>query len=194
MKSLDWLKKRITLKNIWWVILVGAGLYFMFERFCAFKSGVATPFDIIIFLVWICLLLMPFFQEIDMFGVKLKKEINSLKGELKDQIISLRSEMLSISIKNQVSQETNFNVNWGVGQKSEQIIFEKEKVAPEKTEEKKPVEVHGGEITQKAEEAPITETRKEGELEITEDTLKVLSTLWIHQQQYSPKIWMFTVV
>jgi hypothetical protein len=204
MKPTDWLMKRITLKNIWWVILVGAGSYFMFKRFCPFKSGTATPFDFIIFLVWICLLLMPFFQEIDIFGVKLRKEINSLKGELKEQIINLRSEMLSISIKNQVSQETNFNVNWNVAPESENIGLKKilEEIHKEVTktkeivpEEKKTVdlEVQGAEITFKGEAAPVTEIIKEEELELSEDALRVLSTLWIHQQKYSPKIWMFTV-
>ena len=204
MNPPDWLKKRITLKNIWWVILVGAGSYFMFKRFYPFKSGTATTFDFIIFLVWICLLLMPFFQEIDIFGVKLKKEINSLKGELKEQIINLRSEMLSISIKNQVSQETNLNMNWNVAPESEKLELKKiqeeihkalgktKEIVPE---EKKLVdlEVQGAEITFKGEAAPVTEIRKEEELELSEDALRVLSTLWIHQQQYSPKIWTFTM-
>ncbi len=189
--------KNIKFKNIWWGILVTLGLIYAIFGFPAFKLGSTTSVDVFIFVIWICLLLLPLFQEIDIFGIKLKKEVDSLKSEMKEQIINLRSDMLSISIKNQVTQQTNL-VFWGVGQKPEPII----------DKEKRVVETHLGiPRMQKIkvntedfmrEEGIITameekEPENKKELEITQDALKVLSTLWNHQQQYYPRIWTFAV-
>lgn len=49
--------------------------------------------DIIIFLIWIALLLVPIFEEIGLFGIKLKREIQDLKTDLTGQILSLRTEV-----------------------------------------------------------------------------------------------------
>jgi len=59
-------------------------------RFKAFMSGEATAIDIVVFLVGVALFLTPLFQEVNILGVKLKREIETLKTEVKDQILNLR--------------------------------------------------------------------------------------------------------
>jgi hypothetical protein len=63
-----------------------------------------SPFDIILFLVWIALLLSPIFSQVSLFGVTLRKELNALRSEVKDQLINLRSE-----IQTSVALQAQFN-------------------------------------------------------------------------------------
>lgn len=78
-------------KIIWWILLLGIVTYFMSQRYNSLANGSATQMDIFIFLIWISLLLVPLFQEVSFFGIKLKKEIDSLKSDVKEQIVNLRS-------------------------------------------------------------------------------------------------------
>lgn len=51
------------------------------------------------------LLLLPLFQEFDILGIKLKKEVADLKSEMNEQIFSIRSEMHSIGVNTNVSPQ-----------------------------------------------------------------------------------------
>lgn len=93
-------------KIIWWVLLLGIVTYFLSQRYNSFINGSATSMDIFIFLIWISLLLVPLFQEVSFFGIKLKKEIDSLKSDVKEQIINLRSEIQSsIDVRTQINPQ-----------------------------------------------------------------------------------------
>ena len=62
------------LKIVWWLSLVCFFAYLLFERYDSIINGVATAIDIIIFLIFIALLIIPLFQEVNIFGVGFKKE------------------------------------------------------------------------------------------------------------------------
>lgn len=89
MKIPNWLK------IIWWVLLVGFFAYLLSQRYDSIMSGAATATDIVIFLILIALLAIPLFQEVSLFGVSFKKEIENLKSEFEKQIISLKSVIQS---------------------------------------------------------------------------------------------------
>ena len=78
------MKLSTRLRVIWWFFLVGVLTYLVLQRFNSFVSGSASPMDILVFLIWISLLLVPLFQEVSLFGVNLTKEIDSLKSDLKE--------------------------------------------------------------------------------------------------------------
>jgi hypothetical protein len=80
-------------KIIWWGILVGLLTYLVSQRFSSFMSGVSNATDILIFVIWIALLVAPLFQEVTFFGVKLKREIDDLRTEFRNQIFNLRSDI-----------------------------------------------------------------------------------------------------
>ncbi len=83
-------------KIIWWIailILVGIILY---SRIEAIFSGNYIPGDVFLLLLFIALLLVPIFTEIDFFGVvKLKKEIEDLKNEIHINFGEIKNEIKS---------------------------------------------------------------------------------------------------
>lgn len=80
------------LQYLWWVILVTSLTYFFIsDVYGRVASGSATTMDTIIFVVWLALLLVPLFQEVDLFGVRLRSEIESMKNDVREQILNLRS-------------------------------------------------------------------------------------------------------
>lgn len=83
------------IKRIWWLVLVIIMTIFIALRYDALLGGTATVMDVIIFLIWISLLIVPLFREVNIFGVNLKKEIDSLKTETSEQISNLRSDIIN---------------------------------------------------------------------------------------------------
>ena len=75
----------------WFLLVLALLTYLVISKWSVYLNGTATPFEIIIFLIWVALLFAPLFREVSFFGVSLKNEIDSLKGE----IINLKYEMHS---------------------------------------------------------------------------------------------------
>jgi len=71
MKIPNWVK------IVWWILLVGFFAYLFSQRYYFIMIGTTTATDIIIFLVLIALLVIPLFQEVNIFGVGLKKEVDT---------------------------------------------------------------------------------------------------------------------
>jgi len=102
MKLTDWVK------IVWWLILLGFFAYLLSQRFEAIMQGVASAFDIVIFLILIALATIPLFQEVDFFGVRLKKEIDTLRTEFKEHIVNLRSDIQNtINMRTEISPHIN---------------------------------------------------------------------------------------
>ena len=97
-------------KISWWIILLAVVTFFIIKRFDSIINGSASPADIFIFLIWVSLLLVPLFQEISFFGVKLKKEMDGLKSYVREQMINIRSEIQnSVDVRTQISPRIYFN-------------------------------------------------------------------------------------
>ncbi len=103
MKIPNWLK------IIWWFLLAGFFAYLVSQRYDSIVSGSATATDIVIFLILIALLTIPLFQEVSLFGLSFKKEIDKLKTEFKEQIINLRSDIQTINMKAEISPQIYLN-------------------------------------------------------------------------------------
>ena len=93
------------LKISWWVVLTATlSVLLGVFRLDALAGGDATAFDIVAFAIWVALLLVPLFQEVDIFGVKLKQQIDQLASQVRAEITGLRSEIQS-------TNNMNANVN-----------------------------------------------------------------------------------
>lgn len=91
-------------KILWWLLLLVIVTYFGCQRYDSFIKGSATLMDVFVFLVWISLLLVPLFKEVSFFGMKFKQEIDSLKNEVREQIMNLRSEIqTSVNLQNRIT-------------------------------------------------------------------------------------------
>lgn len=89
-------------KILWWVlllILTGAILYTRLE---AITSGLSVPADVFIFLIFVALMLVPIFSEIEFFGMKFKRELDELKHDIALKIGDIKND-----IRNTQSQTVN---------------------------------------------------------------------------------------
>src|SRR5260221_597388 len=80
-------------KILWWVLLFALLTFFLCQRYADLVEGRATPSDVFIFSVWAVLVLVPLFQELNLFGIELKQELRELRSELKSELLNLRSEI-----------------------------------------------------------------------------------------------------
>lgn len=81
-------------KIIWWLLLLAALTLFLYSRLPSLAAGGAVSADIVIFLVWIGLALAPIFPEIELFGLRLKQEIDQIKREVASLKISQNQKMV----------------------------------------------------------------------------------------------------
>jgi hypothetical protein len=92
------------LKIAWWGLLVVVLSSLMYSRASAFSMGTATGIDAVFFVVWLAVLLAPLYQEVDLFGVRLKQQISELKGE----VAGLRNDIRNtIDVRAQVNPVFN---------------------------------------------------------------------------------------
>lgn len=98
MKLPNWFK--IT----WWILLILATTVGLYLRFDAIKKGESVPFDVFLFLIWVALMLVPIFTQIEFFGIKLKGEIDELKTQISLKFGDLKNEI-------KLSQSQNFTAN-----------------------------------------------------------------------------------
>ncbi len=93
-------------KVAWWLFLFGAVSGFLLQRYPALTSGTGNVVDALTVLVWFALALVPIFHEIDIFGVKLKQEIQELKNEVGKQFAVLQTEVRT-SVRTEFSPQIN---------------------------------------------------------------------------------------
>jgi len=66
----------------------------------------------LIFILWLLLLFLPLFSEMEFLGVKLKKEVNKVKIEVKEGFNNLRMEIMDMRISNCNANTVNFGDNF----------------------------------------------------------------------------------
>jgi hypothetical protein len=89
---------------LWWSLLLAGVTFFLASRYAELISGNAVPADIIIFLVWIALWLLPVVSEMNIFGIQIKKEVEAIRKDMNEKIDTLRAD-----IRNQVDIRTQVN-------------------------------------------------------------------------------------
>lgn len=111
-KSLSVLTKRIlsVLKKHWWYIflLLISTAYVVKYRYEIYQMTELNAQNLV-FILWIILLGMPLFSEIEIGNIKLKKEIEQTRAEVKESIGELKYQILDMKISN--SNSNTFVVN-----------------------------------------------------------------------------------
>jgi hypothetical protein len=93
-------------KTVWWLLLVAFSAYLLSQRYEIVISGTPNATDIIIFIILIALLVIPLFQEVNIFGVGFKKEIDNLRTDFRNQILDLRSDIQNtINMRTEISPQ-----------------------------------------------------------------------------------------
>jgi hypothetical protein len=79
-------------KTYYWLGLLIFFTAILGLRYFEYFVEIRKEFFYSIFGLWICLILLPLFGEIEFFGIKLKKELDSLKSDVKKEIQSIKYE------------------------------------------------------------------------------------------------------
>ena len=94
-------------KTFWWAVLVFAIGFYLFDRYPELQKSQAQWFDALVFIIWIALCLVPFFNEMELFGLKFKKQIEEIKEHVSKEIASIRNEV-KVTSDNSQSMSPNF--------------------------------------------------------------------------------------
>jgi hypothetical protein len=90
MKTPNWFK------IIWWIVLLGITTLTLILRYKDITNGNSVPFDVVVFLIWVAIMLAPIFQEVSILGIKLKQSIEELKNQVNE-------------VKNEIHNKITFN-------------------------------------------------------------------------------------
>lgn len=107
-------KYLINIKNLikkhWWYIflLTISSLYVIRYRYDIFQMTELNAQNLI-FILWLVLLGLPLFSEIEIGNVKLKKEIEQTRAEVKESIGELKYQILDMKISNSNSNTLILN-------------------------------------------------------------------------------------
>lgn len=98
------------LKKHWWYIflLIISSVYVFRYRYDIFQITELNAQNLI-FILWLVLLGLPLFSEIEIGNIKLKKEIEQTRAEVKESIGELKYQILDLKISNSNSNTVVFN-------------------------------------------------------------------------------------
>jgi hypothetical protein len=69
-------------------------------RYPAIASGTSSTSDIVILLLWVGLMLAPILQEVNLFGLQLKRSIESLREQVQNLMFTVQSQTQSVNVHN----------------------------------------------------------------------------------------------
>lgn len=99
-------------RAVWWSILIICIGYYLYSRFTSLQAGQPSWFDALAFVVWIALGLGPFFKEMELFGIKLKQEVEQLRQEVSSELSEMRLSIQASQEQRQGQAQTS-TVNFG---------------------------------------------------------------------------------
>lgn len=103
------MKNSENFKTVWWGILVVVIGFYLYGRYPNLIEGKPSYFDVVVFVIRVGVCLAPIFQEMDLFGVKLKQQIDELKKDVNHQLSILETEIKSsIEVSNANSNQIYF--------------------------------------------------------------------------------------
>lgn len=92
----------------WWYLLVFVLLTVLLGgRWGHLQNGKAEPLDLILVAGFAALLFLPLVSEVTFAGVTLKQRVDDLKRELREQLVSLRSELVNLNVNQSSVSVTN---------------------------------------------------------------------------------------
>ena len=158
-----------SIKIIYWSILLIITSVSFIRHFRKINSNDSSRMDGFIFIVWCIIILYPLCSEIDVFGLKLKKEFEDLKYSIQNQMLTFQSviqnQMLTFQsvIQNSQNLAQTFNIALPTTQPTTQPT------------------TRPAMLTSQADRM----VKKPNAEKLNEMEKKILATLWHYQQEYS---------
>ena len=99
-------------KRKWWylVLLIGSSYYVYNFRNDIYELSTLNA-KTLIFILWLILLILPLFSEIELLGVKVKKEVEKAKEEVKSSIQSIQTQIMQLQLNSSIANTNNINLN-----------------------------------------------------------------------------------
>lgn len=107
----------------WYIILLGlSSAYVWYYRFEIYGLRELNARNLI-FILWLFLLLLPLFSEMEFLGVKIKKEVQKETEEVRGLLQNLQTQVNQLQLTNSVANNINFgNTTLPSEQKLEQLL------------------------------------------------------------------------
>ncbi|MFH4533203.1 hypothetical protein WMQ26_07930 [Vibrio diabolicus] len=103
------MKNSENFKIVWWAVLVFVLGFYLWDRYPTLSEGKASSFDMLAFVIWVGICLAPIFQEMNLFGIKLKQQVDEMKKDLSHQIAIMKTEIKSsIEVSNANNNQIYF--------------------------------------------------------------------------------------
>jgi hypothetical protein len=97
------------LKIAWWVGILGVLSSLLWWRKADLLAGKGTAFDIIAFVLWVSLMLVPIFSEIKIFGFEFSQKIDELEKHIDKQVATLSAEVRNtVDLRTHINPQFNF--------------------------------------------------------------------------------------
>jgi len=112
------MKKFSLIKKHWWylVLLFSSSIFVYANRYIILQEKLNDiSVMVLIFFCWLVLLFLPLFSEIEIVGVKLKRELEKTREELSHEIKEVRLDIVNLKFSNKnsstVTVENNYLAN-----------------------------------------------------------------------------------
>lgn len=101
-KCSEFMKKllQVIKKHCWYLFLLIISTIYVFKYRCDIFQMTELNAQNLIFILWLVLLGLPLFSEVEIGSVKLKKEMEQTRAEVKESIGELKYQMLDLKIAN----------------------------------------------------------------------------------------------
>lgn len=84
----------------------------MYNKTILFSNSITfeklTPYTLI-FILWIFLLIVPLFSEVELLGVKIKKEVENATKEVKSDIKNIQDQIMSLNLNSSITNNLQIN-------------------------------------------------------------------------------------
>lgn len=103
-KMWDFLKPKL-----WYIfLLILSTVYLLYYHFDIYELSPINARNLV-FLLWILLLLLPLFSEMEFLGIKVKKAVEKATGEVKEELKNIQSQLQMTAISTNSSASINFS-------------------------------------------------------------------------------------
>ena len=89
--------------KIWYIFLLGIStVYVFYYRYEIYELKELNARSLI-FIIWLILLLFPLFSEMELLGIKIKREVEKANKEVKDDIKELEAQFMELKLSNNIA-------------------------------------------------------------------------------------------
>jgi len=103
----NWIKNKI-----WYTVLLGASSIYVFYYRQEIYELKELNVRNLIFLLWLVLLLLPLFSEMEFLGIKIKKEVENANRGVKEEVKQVEKQITELKLNNAIANSVQISNNF----------------------------------------------------------------------------------